>query len=167
MGHSIKSSATIQQMESCTSFLVTQTAGLSPEREATNASPKAIPVLLSHPFLHLSALSLRKSTLPQIALLIALPRQCCHPLACSTCSPVLPPHASRSILPSEGRMFGWPYKSCPLGLCTNVPRTWAPPSHADPGSRFAAARPCHCLLLYFPSETEKSAIDGDVASRTT
>ena len=23
-------------------------------------------------------------------------------------------------------MFGWPYKSCPLGICTNVPRTWAP-----------------------------------------
>jgi hypothetical protein len=76
MSHSIKSSATIQQMEGCTLFLVTQTAGLSPEREATNASIKAMPVLLSQPLFHLSALSLRKlsSLFYQIALLIALPR---------------------------------------------------------------------------------------------
>ncbi len=131
IGHSIKSSATIQQMEGCTLFLCHTNSWPVSRAGATNASLKAMPVLLSHPLFHLSALSSRKlsSIFRQIALLIAFPRQGCHPVTCSTCSPVLPPHALRSILPSVGRMFGWPYTSPSLpsqGLCSNGPRTCAP-----------------------------------------
>jgi hypothetical protein len=130
MGHSIKSSATIQQMEGCTLFLVAQTAGLSPEREATNASLQAIPVLLSHPLLHLSALILGK--LSSLSLNRAV-----HCFASSRLSPpylfYLFSRASTAcfeIDPAVGRPHVWLALQIPSlpsqGICINVPRTWAP-----------------------------------------